>query len=278
MRREHHELNRLSWNAATVAHNAHKRDQAGFLRGGGSTLFPEELELLGDVAGRKVVHLQCNAGQDTLSIARLGAEVVGVDISDEAIAFAERLSADSGIPARFVRRDVYDWLEEENAGWADVVFASYGALGWLTDLEEWATGIAKVLAPGGTLVMVEFHPAALMLDASFRVAFPYASSDPIATPEGVGDYVAASRGALSPSGHEEGPAFVNPHPTLEMAWGLGDVLGAVLAAGMRIERLVEYPYSNGCALLPSLVPDGARFVPPSGVPSFPLMYGLVARS
>ena len=278
MRREHHELNRLSWNAATVAHNTHKRDQAAFLRGGGSTLFPEELELLGDVAGKKVVHLQCNAGQDTLSIARLGAEVVGVDISDEAIAFAQQLSADSGIPGRFVRRDVFDWFDEESAGWADVVFASYGALGWLSDLRAWGTGIAKILAPGGRLVVVEFHPAALMLDGSFRVVFPYASSDPIATPEGVGDYVAAAGGALSPSGHEEAPGFANPHPTVEMAWGLGDILGAVLQAGLRIERFEEYPYANGCALLPSLVPDGARFVPPPGVPSIPLMFGLVARS
>jgi 2-polyprenyl-3-methyl-5-hydroxy-6-metoxy-1,4-benzoquinol methylase len=278
VRREHHEMNRLSWNAATVAHNAHKTDQAGFLRGGGSTLFPEELALLGDVAGKKLVHLQCNAGQDTLSLARLGAEVVGVDISDEAIAFAEGLSADSGIPARFVRRDVYDWLEESSAGWADVVFTSYGVIGWLTDLRAWAKGIAKVLVPGGRLVVVEFHPAALMLDGSFRVAFPYASSEPIAMAEGIGDYVAAARGALSPSGHEETPEFVNPHPTMEMAWGLGDVLGAVLAAGLRIERFEEYPYSNGCALLPSLVADGERFVPPPGVPSIPLMFGLVARS
>lgn len=278
MRREQHELNRLSWNAATPVHNAHKGDQAAFFRGGGSTLFPEELELLGDVAGKKVVHLQCNAGQDTLSIARLGAEVVGVDISDEAIAFAEALSADSGVPARFARRDVYDWFEEATAGWADVVFASYGALMWLSDLRAWGQGIAKVLAAGGRLVVVEFHPAALMLDASFRVGFPYASSDPIATSEGVGDYVGEAGGALSPSGHVEAAPFVNPHPSMEMAWGLGDVFGAVLGAGLRIERFEEYPYSNGCLLLPSLVPDGERFVPPPGVPSFPLMFGLVARS
>jgi SAM-dependent methyltransferase len=278
VRREHHELNRLSWNAATRVHNAHKHDQAAFLRGGGSTLFPEEIELVGEVAGRKVVHLQCNAGQDTLSIARLGAEVLGVDISDEAIAFAETLSADSGIPARFVRQDVYDWLEEAPPGWADVVFASYGALGWLSDLRTWAAGIRKVLAPGGRLVVVEFHPAAMMFDASFHLRWPYASPDPITMADGVGDYVGEAHGALSPSGHVEAPAFANPHPTVERAWGLGDVLGAVLGAGLRIERFEEYAYSNGCRLLPSLVPDGGRFVPPPGVPSFPLMFGLVARA
>lgn len=108
MRKDLHETNRLAWNEATRAHNSHKADQARFLREGGSTLFPEELKLLGDVAGLSLLHLQCNAGQDTLSLARRGASVTGVDISDEAIAFARRLSAESGIPGTFHRADVYD--------------------------------------------------------------------------------------------------------------------------------------------------------------------------
>ena len=86
MRKHIHETNRLAWNAATQAHNSHKGDQARYLREGGSTLFPEEVELLGGLAGKSLVHLQCNAGQDTLSLAKLGATVTGVDISDEAIA------------------------------------------------------------------------------------------------------------------------------------------------------------------------------------------------
>ena len=87
LKKDLHERNRLSWNAATQAHNSHKRDQAGFLRRGGSTLYKEEIELLGDVTGLSLVHLQCNSGQDTLSWAARGARVTGVDISDEAIAF-----------------------------------------------------------------------------------------------------------------------------------------------------------------------------------------------
>jgi len=89
-----HEENRLSWNAATEAHNTHKQDQAGFLRERGHTLFPEELELLGNLHGKRLVHLQCNAGQDTLSLAKFGAVVTGVDISDTAIDFALKLSLD----------------------------------------------------------------------------------------------------------------------------------------------------------------------------------------
>src|SRR5262249_12228824 len=93
-RRALHEQNRLLWDGATRAHNSHKGDQARFYREGGNKLYPEEIELLGDVRGRSVVHLQCNSGQDTLSLRRHGAaSVLGVDISDEAIGFARRLSA-----------------------------------------------------------------------------------------------------------------------------------------------------------------------------------------
>ena len=145
------EQNRRSWNAATLAHNSHKGDQALFLRQGGSTLFPEELALLGDVRGRTLLHLQCNAGQDSLSLAALGAEVTGVDIADEAIAFAQGLSRDSGSPATFHRAEVVDWLQRAAADGQryDVVFVSYGALCWLPDLGAWAKGVAAVLRPGG---------------------------------------------------------------------------------------------------------------------------------
>src|SRR5262249_27059519 len=134
-RRALHEQNRRSWNGATRAHNSHKRDQAKFLREGGSLLCREEAALLGDLSGKSVVHLQCNSGQDTLSIKQLGAvQLLGVDISDEAIEFARRLSADSGVQASFVRADVYDWLTSAarvQQRW-DVVFCSFGAIIWLS--------------------------------------------------------------------------------------------------------------------------------------------------
>ncbi|HCJ4814104.1 TPA: methyltransferase domain-containing protein [Pseudomonas aeruginosa] len=110
MRSDLHEANRLSWNAATRAHNSHKADQAAFFRNGGSTLYPEELQLLGHLDGLRLLHLQCNAGQDSLSLARLGARVTGVDIADSAIDFARQLSRDSGIAADFQRDDILRWL------------------------------------------------------------------------------------------------------------------------------------------------------------------------
>ena len=97
--RDLREQNRLSWNAVAGAHESHRGDLAGFLRSGGSTLFPEELELLGPLEGKTLAHLQCNAGGDSLSLALRGAEVTGVDFSDEAILRARALSEEAGIPA-----------------------------------------------------------------------------------------------------------------------------------------------------------------------------------
>jgi SAM-dependent methyltransferase len=277
-----HEINRRSWNAATPAHNSHKGDQAAFLRAGGSTLFPEEMELLGDVGGRTLVHLQCNAGQDTLSLARLGARVTGVDISDEAIAFARRLSAESRVAAEFARADVYDWLRDtpESGRRFDVAFSSYGVLAWLSDVRTWARGIAAVLAPGGRFVLMEFHPVLGMFDPDLSLRHPYSSGGaPIPFAEGIGDYVADSDDGLLPAAGERGVEdFRNPHPTYEFTWGLGDVVQALIDAGLRIDVLREWPYSNGWKPFDGMRREpGRRWRLPDGVPEMPLMFGVVAR-
>ncbi|GIW13662.1 MAG: hypothetical protein KatS3mg062_1101 [Tepidiforma sp.] len=279
-RRDLHELNRRSWNEATRAHNSHKGDQAAFFRSGGSTLFPEELELLGELAGRRLVHLQCNAGQDTLSLARLGARVTGVDISDEAIAFARDLSRETGIAAEFVRADIYDWFEAAAARGEqfDLAFSSYGAICWLSDLEAWARGIAAVLAPGGAFVLVEFHPFASMFDNRLQLTWPYRSPEPFLD-GGVGDYVAVSREGLVPWGYQEGVAdFRNPAPGAEFAHGTADVITALIEAGLLLEVFREYDYANGCRFFDIAVMDEhRRFRLPPGVPSFPQMYAVRAR-
>jgi SAM-dependent methyltransferase len=277
-----HEANRQSWNAATVAHNSHKRDQAVFLRDGGSTLFPEEVELLGDVTGKRLLHLQCNAGQDTLSIARLGAIVTGVDISDEAVQFARTLSDESGIKGEFHRADVYDWLAaaQDRGDAFDIVFCSYGSICWLSDLERWATGLAGVLAPGGRFVTVDFHPVSMIFDEHFKPAYAYFSDDnPLKWEEGIGDYVGRSGPALAPSGFKEGVRdFKNPHANYEFQWPIADILTAIVNAGVQVEQFREYPYSNGAQLFEDMREEaGRRMFPPEGMPSMPLMYGLVAR-
>ena len=276
-----HEANRLSWNAATQAHNSHKADQAAFLRAGGSTLFPEELELLGDVDGKTLVHLQCNSGQDTLSLARLGARVTGVDISDEAVEFARRLAAESGIAGEFERADVYAWMDAAARGGRrfDRAFSSYGAVAWISELRAWARGIAGILAPGGRFVLVEFHPAATMFDEALRLAYPYSSAgEPMVTESGVGDYVRDTPAGLAPSGYVEGVAeFSNPHRSFDFQWGVYEVAQSLIDAGLRIERLREWPYSNGWSPFGGMRAEpGRRFRVPEGVPDLPLMYGVRA--
>ena len=281
-RRELREQNRLSWNGAVGAHDSHRGDLAGYLRGGGSTLFPEELELLGDLKGKTLVHLQCNSGGDSLSLALRGATITGVDISEEAVSSARRLSAEAGISAGFERADVYDWLEEaaRRGRRFDAVFSSYGIVCWLPDLEAWARGIAAVLKSGGRFVLVDFHPAADMFDERWACARAYPSGgEPLLLEEGVGDYVAGSTGGLTPAGFVEGVrTFENPHRCHLFRWGLGEVVTALAAAKLRIVALKEYPYANGERLLPGMRElPGRRMAPPENVSAVPLMYGIAAH-
>jgi SAM-dependent methyltransferase len=281
-RRDLREQNRLSWNRVVGAHDSHRGDLVGFLREGGSTLFPEELELLGDLEGKTLAHLQCNSGGDSLSLALRGAAVTGVDISDEAISAARRLSKEAGIPARFERADVYDWLEgaAREGRRFDAVFASYGVVCWLPDLEAWARGISTVLTEGGRFVLVDFHPAADMFDERWVHARAYPSGgERLLLEEGVGDYVAQSGGGLTPAGFEEGVrGFENPQSCHIFRWGLGEVVTALAAAGLRIVALQEYPYANGERSFSGMRElEGRRMAPPEGVPALPLMYGVRAE-
>lgn len=276
-----HEVNRLAWNEATVAHNSHKHDQAAFFRDGGSTLFPDEVELLGNIEGMSLAHLQCNAGQDSLSLARLGAAVTGVDISDTAIKFARTLSNESGIPAAFQRADVYDWLERASQGDKryDIVFSSYGVNVWLSDIEAWVQGIASVLKPGGRFVYVEFHPILGVFEDGWKPTYDYMGGKSIEFEVGVGDYVAMSSEAITPSGYLEGVKdFQNPHPSYEFSWGVGEIVTATLDAGLQLTTLREYPYTNGFKRFTDMRElPGNRFTMPEGMPNFPLMMGLVAQ-
>lgn len=269
------DLLRRSWNAATRNHNAHKGDQVSFFRGGGDVLFPEELELLGDLKGKRLVHLQCNAGQDTLCLARRGAEVVGVDLSDEAIAFARSLAAGAGIPARFEEAEVVSWLEGTDERF-DLAFASYGATTWLPDLDAWARGVRRVLRPGGRLVYVEFHPAVWSFGADLRLSGDdYFARGPFVAP--VEDYVAASEDGLGAI--RVGPTVPNEVPAKSWQRGLGEILQSLIDAGLVLEGVREYPHSNGAKVIGGLVRgEGRRWIWPDGTARLPLMFGLSARA
>jgi hypothetical protein len=150
---------------------------------------------------------------------------------------------------------------------------------WLHDLDTWARGIASILEPGGRFVLVEFHPFAAMLDAEWNLARDYLSGGAERDERGVGDYVGDSGGGLVPSGFVEGVrGFENPEVCHLFRWGLGDVVTSLAEAGMCLEILEEYPYSNGERNFAGMSDaPGRRVFPPEGVPKVPLMYGLSAR-
>ena len=281
MHKNLHEENRLSWNAATVAHNSHKGDQAAFFRNGGNKLYPEEKALLGDIRGLSVVHLQCNSGQDTLSMAQMGAIVTGVDISDTAIDFARQLSHDSGVPGTFYRADVYDWMEEtaRSTQRFDIAFCSYGAICWLSDLEAWARGIAAILKPGGRFVAVDYHPVMMMFDEQMQRRFSYFNNGEADTFfPGIGDYVARSHDEMDGKTYVEGIVdFQNPYRSHEFIWGIGEIVSALLKAGLQLTSLQEYPYANGDRFFDDMRRDQWRWFLPEGEPSMPMMYAITAQ-
>ncbi len=278
--RAHHEINRLSWNEGTKAHNSHKGDQAAFFRAAGSTLFSEEVALLGDIAGKSLLHLQCNSGQDSLSIARhLRAIVTGVDISDEAIRFARQLSRDSGIGATFIRADIYDFFLEQQSRF-NIAFSSYGAVCWLSDLAAWGKGIVGCLRPGGRFILVDFHPALDMFDEDWRLRHEYMGGISREYESGVGDYVALTGSAAEIAELQPGVSdFHNPYPGVEYQWGIGDIVMALLDAGLTLSHLREYNYCNGFKPIPDMRDLGQRrYGPPGEAPrNVPLMFSLVAE-
>lgn len=216
--------NRAFWNERTKYHvRSAFYDTEGFIAGR-SSLTPIESELLGDVRGLDVLHLQCHFGQETISLARLGARATGLDLSDVAIAEARELARRCGQEVDFIQGNVLD-PRPELFGRFDRVLTSYGTIGWLPDLEPWAGNIARYLKPGGRLVFAEFHPVVWMFDNGFQgIAYSYFNRATI-TEQEEGTY--ADRSA---------PIKLTSH-----SWNhdLGEVLGALLSAGLRLERFVE---------------------------------------
>lgn len=162
------DANRESWNKRTPIHKASVFYGLDGFKKGATSLNKTELEELGDVKGKKLLHLQCHFGMDTLSWAREGAIVTGVDFSEDAIVSARELAEELHLPATFICSNVYDLLQhQELAGSFDMVFTSYGVIGWLPDLNQWAAVIAFLLKPGGLFYMAEFHPVVWMMDEHF---------------------------------------------------------------------------------------------------------------
>ncbi|MBD3583030.1 class I SAM-dependent methyltransferase [Flavobacterium selenitireducens] len=222
------DLNRKTWNDKVAVHvNSEFYGQQDFLNGKNS-LQAIEIELLGDVADKRILHLQCHFGQDTISLARMGATTVGVDFSDKAIEVAGDLAKTLKADATFICSDIYD-LPNRMYQEFDIVFTSYGTIGWLPDLEQWAKVISHFLKPGGKFVFVEFHPVIWMFDDDFtKVTYDYFKSDPIIE-DTTGTYAQTDSDIQN--------------RTVSWNHGVSEVVKSLIDNGLTIQKFDEYDYS-----------------------------------
>lgn len=276
MTHEQLEANRRNWDERTPVHLASRMyDVDGFVADPGRLTSVVALDLPevaphlpgGSVTGLRLVHLQCHLGLDTLSWARLGAHVTGLDVSGASVAAAQDVARRTGLPARFVRSDVHGAAAALGERY-DVVYTGVGALVWLPDLTRWARVVADLLVPGGLLHLREHHPVAYALDAErtdgeLVLSGPYFDTgahrfDESATyTDGVADFAHAT--------------------TYEWAHPLSDVVQALLDAGLSLLALREHPTVPWPAL-PGMVEVDGAWALPQGRERAPLSYSLTAAA
>lgn len=257
-------VNRAHWDEAAPLHaRSALYDLDGF-RAGRDDIRPFELDEIGTVEGRELLHLQCHLGTDTLSWARHGARVAGLDFSERSLAVARDLAAALRIDAEFRCADVYDAVDAFDGRTFDIVYTGIGALGWLPDLGEWARVVHDLLRPGGILYLVEIHPIVFAaiedgrtitrdtLDAEFRAW------------DGPGGTYAAP------------DAVLDGAVTFERDHALSDVLTAILDASLVLELFREQSYTNAPWPWAERGADGYYRLPADS-PRFPLTYSLRAR-
>lgn len=256
------EANKLLWNEKADKHfnsDFYKNDQ--FLKGLNS-LNKLELDLLGNIAGKKILHLQCHFGQDTLSMSRMGAKTFGLDFSENAIALAQKMNEDLKLYATFVCANVYDALEIIKERSFDIVFASYGAIIWLNDLQKWANICAEFLKENGELILAEFHPTLYLLNfESGKIEYPYFNSGYIE------ELVQKSY---------TGEDLERVKAEYFCQHSLDEIFSSILQAGLNIQKFKEldYSYYNCFSNMKQLEKD--KYVFQFLNHSFPYIFGLKA--
>lgn len=223
--------NRAHWNERVAVHLRSAFYNVDGFRRGETDLGPIEAAEIGDIAGLRVAHLQCHFGMDTMYLARRGARVTGLDFSANAIAAAKTLAAETGSSADFVEGDVYEAPRLLGEGVHDLVFTSWGTIIWLPDIVRWAQVVAALLKPGGQLYFLDGHPLGMALeqggvDAPILPTYGYFRDAPLEF-EGQGSY--ADRDAVFT--HTRSVEWTHP---------IGSIVGALLAAGMRLTALREH--------------------------------------
>ena len=229
------DTNRAHWDEITPIHVASSFYDVDGFRRDPNRLKPVELEEVGDVRGKSLLHLQCHFGMDTLSWANRGATVTGMDFSEPAIEQARALSAELNIPATFIQSNVYD-LPDVLHEQFDIVFTSYGAITWLPDLWRWAKVAAHFVKPGGFFYVAEFHPFSQVFDDApgvddLHVRYPYfPANEPMMFDDGI-DYA-------------DRTATLTNRVTFNFPYPLADVVTSIIDAGLRIDFLHEFPYTS----------------------------------
>ena len=257
--------NREAWNEVTPIHISHRREEAKFFKRGGSTLDHFELKLLPDLREKKVGHLCCNCGQDTLSLANLGAKCVGFDFSGAAISEARRLSADSGIKVEFVESNVLD-IPHEFYKKFDLIYISKGVLVWIPDVKKLIKSASELLHKGGKLFLYDQHPFIHLFDSDqdgdLVVKFDYFKESPNKY-KGL-DYV--------------GGTEYDALPNYQFMVRLSDVLNGISESGMKLDLFKEYDHSM-FQQFPGMIKceDGLfRFPKEPGKTNIPMMMALMA--
>ena len=226
---KYYETNKATWNDKVETHKNSDFYRLEDFKNGWNSLKSIELERLGDVSGKSLLHLQCHFGQDTLSWERLGATVTGVDFSGEAIKLARELTTELDMNARFIESNVLE-LDKNLEEQFDIVFTSYGTICWLGDLEKWANLINRFLKPGGTFFIAEFHPILNMYEwDTAEIEFPYFYNAEPSYEEVEGTY--ANQGA-----DIRGKEYFWFHP-------ISKVTNLLLQQGLTLELFEEFPYS-----------------------------------
>ena len=256
------EINKKLWNSKTDAHiKSEFYDNESFIEGRNS-LNSIELELLGDVKGKSVLHLQCHFGQDTISLSRLGAKTTGIDLSDKAIEQAKELAIKTDSEATFICCNIYDLPKHLDEKF-DVVFTSYGTIGWLPDLDKWAKVVSEFLKPNGKFVLVEFHPVVWMFDDNFeKIEFSYFNTGPIIEKE-EGTY-----------------ADENAKINLEsVGWNhsISEVINSLLQNGLELKSMDEFDYSPYDCFNKTVELSDQRFRIKHLDNKIPMLYSIVAK-
>lgn len=263
------EINRARWDEVVDIHiNSNFYDVAE-VKAGGTSLDPLILDELGDIAGQKLLHLQCHFGLDTLSLARLGAHVTGLDFSSKAIAAARQMASDINIDARFVEGRVEQAPALAGQDF-DTVFTSWGVLIWLPDIALWARTVAACLKPGGRFYLAEGHPILWIFEdqkntyeENLNVVRSYFLDGP--------------QQWENPYDYAEPTHSLKAIKTNEWQHGIGEVVTALADAGLRIEFLHEHDRLVWPGIPGMVRHDDDYFVAPQGAPRLPFAYSISAR-